>query len=175
MPKMKRQNNALLFKLARAIKKLEKKGEKFDLAQLDTVFDVWYGQAKEFLKDGQTKEEYYMEFMNACEKAKFPLGGVKVAEAWEKANSQPFPSEAIRFENPKIRLLVAFLKNLQVMTGSEPFFITLRDCAALLQQQSHSTVAVWLGALAKLGYITVAKPGNERQATQYSYIWSARG
>ena len=175
MPKMKRQNNALLFKLARAIKTVEKKGEKFDLAQLDTVFDVWYGQAKEFLKDGQTKEEYYMEFMNACEKAKFPLGGVKVAEAWAKAKSQPLPSEAMKFENPKIRLLIAFLKELQVMAGTQPFFITLRDCAALLHQESHSTVDKWIGALRKLGYIKVAKPGNERHASRYFYIWSARG
>jgi hypothetical protein len=175
MPNKKRENNALLFKLARAIKTLEKKGEKFDLARLDTVFDAWYGQAKKFLRDGQTKEEYYMEFMNACEKAKFPLGGGKVAEAWEKANSQPLPGEALRFENAKIRLLVAFLKNLQLMAGSKPFFITLRDCAALLQQESHTTVDRWMGALRKMGYIKVAQPGNERRATRYYYSWTARG
>ena len=63
----------------------------------------------------------------------------------------------------------------QVMAGTEPFFIRLRDCAALLQQQGHSTVDTWIGALRKMGYIKVVKQGNERQATRYSYVSSARG
>jgi len=175
IPNKKRENNALLFKLARAIKTLEVKGENFDLPQLESIFDEWYKRSREFLRDGQTREEYFVEFMNACERAKFPLGGAKVAEAWAKAESQPPPSEAMKFENPKIRLLIAFLKELQVMAGTQPFFITLRDCAALLHQESHSTVDKWIGALRKLGYIKVAKPGNERHASRYFYIWSARG
>lgn len=175
LPNKKRENNACLFKLARAIKTLEIKHEKkFDISQLERTFDEWYRRSEKFLRDGQDKESYYLEFMNACQRAKFPLGGVRVAEAWAKANSQPLPSEALRFENPKFQLLIAFLKELQAMAGSEPFFITLRDCAALLQQQSHSTVAVWLGALTKLGYIKVARAGNERKATRHLYIWAAR-
>jgi hypothetical protein len=171
MPNKKRENNALLFKLARAIKTLEVKGEKFDLARLESIFSEWHRRSEKFLREGQSREEYYLEFMNACERAKFPLGGVKVAEAWEKANSQPLPSEAMRFENPKLCLFVAFLKQLQEMAGAEPFFLTSRDGAHFLQLESHSIVDKWFGALRKLGYIKVAQPGNEHRATRYFYIW----
>jgi len=171
MPTKKRENNALLFKLARAVKTLEVKGQNFDLPQLDAIFDQWYARAKKFLRAGQTREDYYLEFMNACQRAKFPLGGVKVAEAWAKATSQPLPAEAMNFSNPQIRLLVAFLKQLQAMQGAEPFFITYRDCAALLGHSTHSTAATWLGALVMMKYIRVAMPGNERQATRYFYVW----
>jgi Bifunctional DNA primase/polymerase, N-terminal len=174
MPNKKGENNSCLFKLARAIKTLElKKGEKFGLAQLESVFDEWCVRSQKFLRDGQGREEYYLEFMNACQRAKYPLGAVRVAEAWERAKSQPLPSEAMKFENPKIRLLIAFLKEMQVMAGTEPFFITLRDCAALLQQDSHTTVDKWIGALTQLGYVKVAQRGNERKATRYLYVWSA--
>ena len=114
-----------------------------------------------------------MEFMNARKRAKYPFGGEKVGKAWAKANSQPLPKEARDFENPKIQILVAFLKELQVMAGEEPFFITLRDCAALLQDVTHTTVAKWFGALMTLGYIMVAEPGNKHRATRYFYIWPA--
>ena len=171
MPNKKRENNACLFKLARAIKTLEVKGQTFDLPKLEAVFNQWHTQALEFLREGQTKEDYYLEFMNACQRAKFPLGGEWVAAAWEQAKLRPLPAEAMRFENPDMRLLIAFLKQMQEVRGAEPFFITYRDCAALLGHKTHATVATWLGALVKLKYIRVPQPGNERQATRYFYIW----
>lgn len=172
MPSKKQENNALLFKLARAIKALELKGQTFGTPELKTAFDQWYGRARLFLREGQTKEDYWFEFLNACQRAKFPLGGVKLAQAWDKAKSDPLPPEAMTFDNPEMRMLVAFLKQLQTIQGAEPFFITYRDCAALLGHKTHSTVATWLGALTKLNYIRVAHPGNERQATRYFYIWN---
>lgn len=171
MPSKKRENNACLFKLARAVKTLEVKGQTFDLPKLEVVFDRWYTQAHKFLREDQTKEDYYLEFMNACQRAKFPLGGAMVAEAWGKATSQPLPPEAKKWTNPKLQLLVALLKQMQAMKGAGPFFITLRDCAALLGCNSHTTVDTWMGALAKLSYIRVAEPGNERRATRYRYVW----
>ncbi len=171
MPTKKRENNALLFKLARAVKTLEVKGHTFGLPELEAVFDQWHTRAEKFLREGRTREDYYLEFMNACQRAKFPLGGVKVAEAWAKAKTEPLPSEATNFTNPELRLLVAFLKQLQAMQGAEPFFITYRDCAALLGHKTHSTAATWLGALARLQYIRIAQPGNEHQATRYFYVW----
>ena len=174
IPDEMHQNNPRLFKLARAIKTLEAKGERFDSGKLESVFAEWYRRvrAKGLLRDGQSREEYLMEFMNACEKAKYPLGGVKVPTAWARATSQPLPDEAMKWENPKLRLLIAFLKQLQEMAGPDPFYITLRDCADFLELESHSTIDKWMGALRKLGYIKVDQPGNEHRATRYRYIWS---
>jgi hypothetical protein len=171
MPSKKGQNNALLFKLARAILTLTRKGQHFEQAELDAIFDSWYKRAHEFLREGQTKEAYYLEFLNACQRAKYPLGSAKIAEAWENAKSQPLPEEAKKFEDQGLRLLVAFLKQMQIQAGQKPFYITYRDCAALIGHPSHTTVVKWFGALTQLKYIRVAEAGNETRATRYLYIW----
>lgn len=170
-PTKKRENNALLFKLARALLALQNKGQKFALPSLERVFYLWYTGAIPFLREGRTREHYFLEFMNACERAKYPLGGTKLATVFEKAKSLPLPAEALKFEIPEMRLLVAFLKQMQVLQGTEPFYITYRDCAALLGHKSHTTVVAWLGALAKLEYIQVTQRGDEKRATRYRYIW----
>ena len=59
--------------------------------------------------------------------------------------------------------------------NSEPFFITLRACAELLEIKSHRTIETMLGALRKLRYIKVVEPGNAHRATRYNYIWSSQG
>lgn len=172
LPSKKHENNNCLFTLARAIKTLEKKGQTFEPCQLQEVFEQWYVRSEQFLRDGQSKEEYYLEFMNAYQRAKFPLGGRRLSEAWERASSQPLPDEATKFQNPKLRLLIAFLKQLQLMAGDKPFYATSRDCAAFLEQKTHSTAYMWLGALTTMGYIKVVEPGNDHKATRYRYIWS---
>jgi hypothetical protein len=70
-----------------------------------------------------------------------------------------------------MRLLIALLKQLQAQQGGEPFWLTSRDGATLLGHKAHTTVAMWLGALTKLGFIRIAQPGNEHLATRYNYVW----
>ena len=174
LPDKKHTSNACLFNLARAILTLvEVKGEKFTQARYDSMFEAWYGRAKQFLRDGQSREDYYMEFLYACEKAKWPLGGVQVGEAWERAKKQPLPSEALKWENPELGLLIAFLKELQVMAGQGNFYIGLRQLAFYLGHKNITTVAKWMVGLKRLGYVTADPRENARRATRYRYIWGA--
>jgi hypothetical protein len=167
------QNNRHLFTLARAIKTLEIQQGKFSRAQLLDVFNRWYTltQAKKLLRNGQTKEEYMMEFYNACRCAKVPLGSALIAKAWHRATNSPLPTEAMQFEDPKLRLLVALCRELQVEAGSESFYLSARVAQNVLGQKTHSTAATWLGALVTLGILEITKPGNLQEATCYRYVW----
>ena len=170
-PEKSHQNNDLLFKLARAIKTLEQKGGRFDQRSLENVFARWCEQARGFLRDGRSREEYFLEFMNAYRRAKFPLGGEVLIKAWEQARSRDIPAEALRFEHPDLRLLIAFLKQMQVLAGTEPFYVTQRYCAQLLGHDTHRKVEKWLGALEALEYIRATERGNSKRATRYRYVW----
>ncbi len=64
-PTRKQQNNHLLFVLARGVKALEAQQDRFTPKQLREAFDRWYTGSLPFLRVEQTKEEYFMEFLNA--------------------------------------------------------------------------------------------------------------
>jgi hypothetical protein len=140
----------------------------------DEVFELWHQRAKQFLRPGHTKEEYYIEFMNACHRAKVPLGSQMVATAWERAkqNPLPLPAKAAAWENQERKLLLAFLREMQTAAGDNPFFVAggLRACAKLLGHQNHSTVEKWLGAFCQLKFLKAVKKGDSHHATRFRYL-----
>ena len=169
-PSKRKVNNKLLFFFARGVKALEAQGGEFTGEQLRNVFDQWHSRATKFLRPGQTKEGYFVEFLNAYRGAKFPLGGKAPTQAWKLAQEQPLPSEAGQFENPKLRLLVAFCRQLQILNGSEPFFLSCRVCQGLLEQESHTTAAKWLQALCAMRIIKEIEKGKNLRASRYRYL-----
>ena len=164
------ENNALLFTLARAVKALEEQETKFKPAQLKDIFQQWYARSVKFLRPGQTKEDYMIEFMKAYQRAKYPLGSVIIPKAWKLAQEQPLPPEAAQFEEPKRQLLVALCKQLQILAGNEPFYLSARTVQGLFKQESHSTAATWLQAFCTLQIIKKVQQGNTKRATRYKYI-----
>ena len=170
LPTKRQENNKLLFLLARGVKALEAQEGKVTGKQLQNVFDQWHARATDFLRPGQTKEEYFVEFLNAYQRAKFPLGGKAIAQAWKLAQEQPLPSEALQFENPRLRLLVAFCRQLQILNGSEPFFLSCRVCQGVLEQESHTTAAKWLQALCAMRIIKEIEKGKNLRSSRYRYL-----
>ena len=51
--------------------------------QLREAYGLWYDRAKvaRCLRAEQRKEEYMVEFMNAYQRAKYPLGSIAVPKA----------------------------------------------------------------------------------------------
>ena len=77
LPDKVHENNNRLFTLARGILSVEQhEGKKFTPARRTEAFNKWYAAASEYLRPDQTKEEYMIEFFNACHWAKYPLGGI---------------------------------------------------------------------------------------------------
>jgi hypothetical protein len=170
MPERVHENNHCLFTLARAVKALEMQGEQFTPQQLRDVFERWFHAAKKFLRPGQTKEDYLTEFLCAYRRAKYPLGSVTVPKAWKLAQEKPLPPEAMQFENPQLRLLVALCRELQILNGKNPFYLSSRSCKKLFGHENHSTAAKWLGALCAMQIIREVEKGNAIRATRYRYL-----
>ena len=173
LPQQLKSNHSMLFKLARGVIALEHgRGSKFTTVELLDVFNQWHARATEFLSAEQTKEDYMTEFLDAYRRAKHPLGGVTVIEAWHRATSKPPPPEAMVFDSPDKRHLVALCRELQIAAGDKPFYLSCRVAQKLLKHQSHSTVAIWLGAFQTLKLLQEVEKGsaNGRMASQYRYV-----
>lgn len=171
LPDRVHENNAFLFKLARAVKALEMQQGRFTSLQLRDVFSRWYQQASELqvLRASQSKEDYMLEFLNGYRKAKYPLGSAVIQRAWTRAQETDPPQEAAQFENPQIRQLVALCRELQAEAGKEPFFLACRVVQRLFGHKSHTTAATWLGALVTLEILAIEAAGDTKNATRYRY------
>jgi len=81
--------------------------------------------------------------------------------AVSRAKAAPLP-EVPSFSDKRVRLLVSICRELQKMTGANPFYLPTRKLGEVLE--IHWTrVAKWLRALEVLGIIRLA-PGEVRSA-----------
>jgi hypothetical protein len=134
MPNRVHINNDCLFTLGRAVKRLESNsGQTFTPAQLRDAFMEWHRHALPFLRKELSRDDYKIQFMNAYQSAKIPLGEDGVKMAWKRAQENPLPPEAINhFEDADKRLLVALCRELQIIHGQQPFFLSARTVPQLL-------------------------------------------
>ena len=173
LPSREHQNNAALFKLARALMAVEAGGKPLSLAEKRDAFAQWYEAAasRQLLREGQTRDDYLVEFMNATQKAKTPLGESPAEQAWKRAQSEPLPPEASVFESKEGKLLVALCWQLHLRFKGEPWFLATRTVARLTGR-THTTAATWLSALCELAVIEVVHPHTPTKATRFRYLKS---
>jgi hypothetical protein len=170
LPSKAHQNNDRLFTLARAVKSLEIQSGKFTPAQLREVFSQWFKLAAEFLRPEQTREDYMIQFLNAYASAKVPLGAGVISQAWKSAQEKPLPPVAVEnFEDGRLRLVVALCRELQIIAGQEPFYLSARTVQQLLKQDGHATAARWLRSLCVLQILTEIEKGSGARASRYRY------
>jgi hypothetical protein len=173
LPDKAHQNNDRLFTLARAVKTLEIQSGKFTPAQLRDVFSRWFKRATEFLRPEQTRDEYMTQFLNAYDSAKIPLGDGAITQAWKQAQEKPLPPEAVEnFEDQNLRLVVALCRELQIMAGQEPFYLSARTVQRLTKQESHATAARWLRSLCVLKILDETEKGCGNRASRYRFKFS---
>lgn len=171
LPDKVHQNNDCLFTLARAIKTLEIQLGNFTPPQLKEVFSRWFNQASEFLRPDQTRDEYMTQFLSAYASAKVPLGEGVVEQAWKSVRQKALPAEAVdNFEDSSLRLVVALCRELQIVAGQGPFYLSARTLQRLFHHDSHVTAARWLKALCVLKLLSVEEPGTAKRATRYRYL-----
>lgn len=173
MPTKDHQNHERLFTLARAVKNLESQAAIFTPAQLRNIFNLWHDRAGVFLRPEQTRDDYFVEFMNAYASAKKPLGDNAINEAWKLAQEKPLPPEADIFEDAKKRRLVALCRELQDIAGKEPFYLSARTVQRLLQLDSHATAARWLRSLCVLQILTEIEKGSGVRASRYRFNFTS--
>ena len=155
------QNNSSLFKLARLVRSYESVvGRPATKAELQFVFERWAERARQFWRPELTRDDYYAEFLTAYSYAQMGLHENPLDLAVSRAKAAPLP-EVPSFSDKRIRLLVAICRELQNITGANPFYLPTRKLGEVLE--IHWTrVAKWLRALEVLGIIRLA-PGEVRR------------
>jgi Bifunctional DNA primase/polymerase, N-terminal len=170
LPTKNHQNNDRLFVLARAVLTLEGQSGKFTPKLLRDVFSRWFNGAKAFLRPELTRDEYMTQFLNAYASAKIPLGEGSITQAWKQALEKPLPPEAIEnFEDLNLRRVVALCRELQIMAGHAPFYLSARTVARLTNQEGHATAARWLRSLRVLKILDEVEKGSGLKASRYRY------
>jgi len=159
VPRDFHQNNRSLFKLARLVRSYERAiGRTATRGELEFVFDRWSSfLTRGFWRSGLTRDDYYAEFLEVYSYART---GLNIELAVGRAKAAPLP-EVEGFTDERIRLLVAICREMQEITGAEPFFLPTRTLGEILGVH-YSHVARWLRALEVLQIIHLA-PGEVRR------------
>ena len=170
IPKANHQNNPLLFQLARSLRDIERKiGRALSSAELKKVFELWAEAAQPFWRAGQSWDEYWFEFLDACDRARLGLEENPLPKAWETAQRAEPPHEAVAaVTDPRLRLLISFCREMQIMSGTRPFFIPTRWLGERYGV-SHSQAALWLRGLRLSRILVVATAGTETRCPRYFY------
>jgi hypothetical protein len=158
-PTAYRQNNTSLFKLARLVKSYENAvGRPASEVELESVFDRWCLMARQFWR--HSRDDYYAEFLEAYGYARMGLDEDPIELAVSRAKAAPLP-QVRGFTDERIRLLVAICREIQQLTGANPFFLPTRKLGKTLGVH-FTKVACWLRALEVLRIIHLA-PGEVRR------------
>ncbi len=170
LPSEVHQTNRLFFDMARKSRSLETTlGRSFTPQELWDTFKTWFNSSRpEFLSE--TLDNYFEEFCRIRSYVRTPLDESPLRLAWNRAKSQPIPSEALLVREA-LRSLVAFCAQLQAIAGQSPFFLSSHDAARFLEvdpKQAHR----WLRTLEGLEIIHCVKRGDpiRRRASEYRYM-----
>ena len=153
------QNNASLFKLARLVKSYEDAVTRLATPEeLGFAFERWCVVARRFWR--HARDDYWAEFLEAYCHARIGLGENPIEVAVSRAKAGPLP-DVPGFTDERVRLLAATCREIQLLTGSNPFFLPTRKLGEVLGVDC-SRAARWLRALEGLRVIYLA-PGEVRK------------
>lgn len=170
------QNHERLWVLARGLLSLQHHlGRNLSEQERIDAFSLWYEQAASHLRPGQSRDEYLAEFLEALERARYPLGeGQFVSEAWRAASTSQPPADAVsRLSEPRFLLLASFCRELQRRAGTGPFYLSSRTVQERFELASHVTGYRWLMFLVRLKILEITErgtPGLKGRATRFRYL-----
>jgi len=177
VPTEERQNHRLLFDLARWVKKFERdNGKQYEPEEMKILFfDPWYEKAKKtgFLRETNTKDDYWFEFQESYEAAKYHLGEKVLRDTWTRTLNLPLPSEASRYESLEVKRLVSWCRQLQLAAGDNPFFLSARTVQAFFRLTAPMQAWRRLQGLRRDGLLEEAEKGTQGEngrATRWRYL-----
>lgn len=170
LPRERHQNHKCLFLLARAVKTLEANGVIKGIQKRIEIFDEWHRQAsgRGVLREGQTRDEYLLEFLDACRCAKQVLGATVADRAWALAQTEPLPPESAVFKTERGKRFIGLCYQMERISKRASWFIPTRTVARLLGV-SWKSAANWFNALVDLGILSVIEEPTFHAATHYRY------
>jgi hypothetical protein len=162
-----------LFIFARALKAFEITTRiRLSAQDLGSAFAEWWNRARPRLPADADFDEYRFDFLDRFEATNAALGANPFHEAVRLADSKAQPPEAARYQNPRLRRLVAVCYYLQHLNGSSPFFMAIRNAAEILGSEDPKRGNRALKGLVRDGILIVVEPGvpGKRKATRYRFV-----
>lgn len=116
----------------------------------------------------------WADFVYAWPRVRFPNGREPMRQILARADAGEPPNVALQYEAPETRRLVCLCRELQRASGNEPFFLSCRTAAGLLQIDHHTA---WrrLNMLVADGVLTITAPGTKTKATRFKYVAESFG
>lgn len=184
LPIAAHQNHHSLFKLARAMLALQKfsiaggeliSGESLPIELLRQAFEHWYTVAKTkgCLRPSLSKDDYWLEFLEAWEDVKVPLGEGSMNQFFEAAKKAARPAVALKhFEDPQLLLLCALCRELQRNAGKDPFFLSCRTVQRLFELPQPMSARRWLKGLHAVRILAIEEKGSIQtgKASRFRYL-----
>jgi hypothetical protein len=167
MLKKPHTSNKMLHELAREIRGVEEQhGKKLRATQYKTIFDKWESASRAFL---QPNHDYFTDFLAKLDCVTVPKGQT-LGAVFERAKRRQPPPKALVITNKGVQLLASLCRELQEMTGDQPFMLHQTSVAKLLVQ-SQRTISNWILALKTVGVLKLAKGAIPKsRAARYYFI-----
>jgi len=167
-PKNEGQRNKIQFTFARYLKK------HMPDADWDTLRPIVLGWHNHFLDviGTQNFSETWTDFRRGWAKIKVAYGQGIESIIHSIDLNVPIPVDFIELgysSNKEFKLLL-ICKELQLLNGDEPFFLSARKGGELIEY-NYSGVAKMLNAFVADGILAIDKPSTRKDATRYRYIW----
>lgn len=177
VPQHVNQNHACLFKLARGLLTIQLDHNINDdltiVSMRKDAFGLWWNEsnAKGFVRAGVSRDSYWEEFLAACEDARFPLGGMTLKLALQRAKQAKPPRAAIEnFTNPKLWLQASLCRELQKLNHPEPFFLDCRSAAKALELPNPTQASRYFKTLCGVRILKVHQKGSQGKPTRFYYL-----
>ncbi len=165
LPTEEGQREKKLFELARRLLAIfPRNTPRLDLA---VPFEKWWEEAQSVIA---TKEkEISMEaFFRCWEKANTPLED-PIPICIERAKESPMPEWTSILSTPECLLLGGVCRELQRLSGSEPFFIPCRSVERYMGVP-YRTAATWLSLFVRLNVLEIVEKHTTKLGSRYRYI-----
>jgi hypothetical protein len=168
LPTAEGERHRQVFELARELKPLPRFRE-FNPRSFEQVLHRWHELALPVITT-KPFEESWFAFLRGWPLIKYLKDDLSVERIADRARGLEVP-EAAKYEQPKLRELVAICRELQNEQGDAPFFLSCRTAGKLLDISYHEA-NLWLSGLVLNGTLKVTEkgvPGGKR-ATRYRFV-----
>lgn len=140
-----------------------------DPRELEPIVREWYAIAEPNIGT----KEYGVSlaaFIRAWGNVRVPKGQTAVHSAFRRIRYADHSWIPATIDNENMRLLVALCRELQGMTGQQPFYLDCRTAGDVLGV-SHKTAWQWLDSLCVLGILDKVSAGTLKTRKANEYRW----
>lgn len=164
VPDGERQRNRKIFDFARRLKGMMPDAPKSELKEL---VRQWHSRALPFIR---TKgfDMTWAEFLTSWKRTRKGAMLEPYEVALRTADAAEPPASAMQYEDPQVRRLVGWCREMQ-RASEETFFLATRVIGRLLGI-SHTQAGKWMFMLEEDGILSMVSQGNRVTAPHYNYV-----